>query len=123
MYARAIALALAGVLAPTVLIACGGGDKVTREEAAPCVKALEAWWPDANMVNDVSGTDQEEVAARVRKAAAQIRAACDPRTLPVALQDTRMTEIGETKVTLEAFCNGDPYRESQLCKDMPQASS
>jgi hypothetical protein len=111
-------LALA-VLSPAVLVACGD-HVVTREDAAPCVRALEAWWPDANSLDLGPADEQDRTAARVRTAAAAIRANCDARTLPVSLTDAGFTVIGETKITRAGFCKGDPYRESRLCEGLPQ---
>jgi hypothetical protein len=100
-----IALSLA--VAPVGLAACGSDDKVTRQEAAPCVAAIDGWF--ASGVGD---------APAVARASERVRANCDDRVFPVALAAAGVSD----DMSIADFCGGDadPYRESRLCADLPQ---
>jgi hypothetical protein len=113
--ARPLLASLLLAAAPLLLAACGGEDNVSRGEAAACESAVRVW--EAGYWLDDSSAESQQA---IRDAAAEVRATCTPRTFPVAVAAAEASDRDGNAFSLDAACEGDPYRESRLCADVPQ---
>ncbi len=112
---RPIIASIAVGCAVVVGFAGCGDSKVTRDDAAPCLAVLKA----LDAIRKGPYDPVLEMQVGLLEALRDVRATCDPRTFPVAADDLG----GENIPGMSELCGGDPYRESVLCAEFPQAAS